>query len=69
MLEVGYGVHSFEYECICVILICNYNSNVGNEDAILLIEMESDDEGILFTIFIKFVKLNVYILTFIFQYR
>lgn len=35
----------------------------------LLTEMESDNEGILFTVYINFVKLNVYILTFIFKHR
>lgn len=45
------------------------SSNVGNENASLLTEMESDDEGIVHTISIKFVKLNFYIVTFIFQYR
>jgi len=31
--------------------------------------MKSNDEGILFTVYIKFVKLNIYILTFSFQHR
>lgn len=46
-------VNNFVYfkdcHCLyCVILIGNFNSNVGNENAILLTEMEFDDEGILF---------------------
>jgi len=36
------------------------------ENVISLTEMESNDEGILYTICNNFVKLNVYILTLIF---
>jgi len=50
-------------------LIGNFNSNVGNENVILLVEIEYDGEGIMFTLCIKFVKLNVYNLTFIFQHQ
>jgi len=53
----------------CVLLIGNFNSNVGNENVILLVEIEYDGEGIMFTLCIKFVKLNVYNLTFIFQHQ
>ena len=48
-------------------MIGNLKSNVGNENANLLTEMESDDEGIIHTICIKFVKLNFYVLIFFFN--
>jgi hypothetical protein len=42
---------------------------VGKANSTLLPEMESEDEGTLYTICIKFVKLNVYILTFFFAFN